>query len=88
MEVGCISKGKAHKRYEFSCKVSMVTSSKGNWILGIRALHGNPFDGHTLEEALEQVEELVGWKPRKAYMDLGYRGHNYKGETEIRIVNY
>jgi IS5 family transposase len=27
-EVECISKGKAHKRYEFGCKVGMVTTSK------------------------------------------------------------
>jgi len=86
-EVECISKGKAHKRYEFGCKVSMVTSSKGNWILGIRAIYGNPYDGHTLEGALKQVKELVGWKLKKAYVDLGYRGHNYEGETGIRVVN-
>ncbi|EMN00791.1 hypothetical protein LEP1GSC035_1028 [Leptospira noguchii str. 2007001578] len=24
----CISKGKSHKRYEFGCKVSLVTTSK------------------------------------------------------------
>jgi IS5 family transposase len=41
-EVESISKGKAHKRYEFGCKVRMVTTSKGNWILGIDAIHGNP----------------------------------------------
>jgi IS5 family transposase len=29
-EVECISKGKAHKRYEFGCKVSLATTSKKN----------------------------------------------------------
>ncbi len=29
-EVECISKGKAHKRYEFGVKVGMATTSKGN----------------------------------------------------------
>ena len=87
-EVECISKGKAHKRYEFGCKVSMVTSAKSNWILGINAIHGNPYDGHTLREALAQTERLAGWQPKVATADLAYRGHNYQGTTEIQIVNY
>ena len=42
-EVECIAKGKAHTKYEFGCKVAMVTSSLKNWVLAIDALHGNPF---------------------------------------------
>lgn len=87
-EVECICKGKAHKRYEFGCKVSMLTSAKSNWILGINAMHGNPYDGHTLQKALEQVERLAGWQPKVATVDLGYRGDNYQGTTEVQIVNY
>jgi len=34
----------------------MVSSSRDNWILAIDALHGNPFDGHTLKGALRQVK--------------------------------
>jgi len=73
-EVECIAKGKVHKKYEFGCKVSMVSSSKDNWILAIDALHGNPFDGHTLKDALHQVKEITGWQPLHAYCDRGYRG--------------
>ena len=51
-EVECIAKGKAHKRYEFGCKASVATTSKSNWIIGTQALHGNPYDGHTLGGAL------------------------------------
>jgi IS5 family transposase len=87
-EVECISKGKAHKRYEFGCKVGMVTSSKDNWILGIQAYHGNPYDGHTLKDSITQMERLMEWKAREAHVDLGYRGHDYRGETQINIVNY
>jgi len=36
----CIAKGKVHKRYEFGCKVVLVTAS--NWIVSIDAVHGNP----------------------------------------------
>jgi IS5 family transposase len=73
-EVECIAKGKAHKKYEFGCKVSMVTSSIKNWVLAIDALHGNPFDGHTLKQSLEQVKRITGWQPLHAYCDRGYRG--------------
>jgi len=73
-EVECIAKGKVHKKYEFGCKVSMVSSSKDNWILAIDAVHGNPFDGHTLKDALQQVKQITGWQPLHAYCDKGYRG--------------
>src|SRR5205807_987318 len=62
-EVECISKGKEHKKYEFGCKVSVVTTSKRGWVVGIAALHGNPYDGHTLKGAHAQVEQLTGVKP-------------------------
>jgi len=52
-EVECIAKGKAHKKYEFGCKVSVATTSRDNWIIGVEALHNTPFDGHTLKGALQ-----------------------------------
>jgi len=64
-EVECISKGKAHKRYEFGNKVSMVTTSKSSWIVAIRSHHGNPYDGHTLKAAIEKAEEMTNWKARR-----------------------
>lgn len=72
--VECICKGKTHKRYEFGCKVSVVTTSVSNWVLGIKACHGNPYDGHTLPEVLNQVERIVGQLPKDIYADKGYRG--------------
>ncbi len=38
----CISKGKAHKKYEFGCKVSIAATSKGEWARGAKAFHENP----------------------------------------------
>lgn len=74
-EVECIAKGKSHKRYEFGVKVSLATTHKRNFIVGMQALPGNPYDGHTLESALDQVERLTGKRPEQGYVDLGYRGH-------------
>lgn len=74
-EVDCISKGKAHKRYEFGTKVRVATTNRGGFVVGMRALPGNPYDGHTLAEALEQVEILTDQSPELAFVDRGYRGH-------------
>ena len=82
--VDCISKGKAHKRYEFGCKVSLAATSKGGWFVGAKALPGNPYDGHTLGKAMEQVERLIP-TPEHAFLDMGYRGHNYNGGCEIHV---
>lgn len=73
--VDCISKGKAHKRYEFGTKVSVATTTEGGFVVGMRSLPGNPYDGHTLHEALEQVEILTDQRPDMAFVDRGYRGH-------------
>jgi IS5 family transposase len=82
--VECISKGKAHKRYEFGCKVSVAATSRGGWFVGAKAIHGNPYDGHTLPEALEQVERIVQ-RPQQAFVDMGYRGHDYSGPIEVHV---
>ena len=37
-EVPCISKGKAHQRYEFGQKVAIATTNRGNWIVGAKLL--------------------------------------------------
>ena len=87
-EVECISKGKVHKKYEFGCKVSIATTSKDNWIVGAEALHNNPFDGHTLKGALEQVKRLVGWAVGNAYCDKGYKGNPRQlEETTIHLAS-
>lgn len=74
-EVDCISKGKARARYEFGTKVSVATTHREGFVVGIRSMPGNPYDGHTLPEALEQVEILTGTRTKRAFVDRGYRGH-------------
>ena len=82
----CIAKGKAHKPYEFGVKAGFVTTSAGNWITGALAFPGNPYDGHTLKEALAQSERLCGRAHNMACCDLGYRGHGYAGPCDIQVV--
>ena len=59
-EVECLAKGKAHKRYEFGVKVSIAVTNKSNFVVGAMALSGNPYDGHTLTGALQQVRRMSG----------------------------
>ena len=46
----------------------------------MRSFPGNPYDGHTLKEALEQVTILTDQRPDLAVVD---RGH---GETKTRVL--
>ncbi|MCH8842180.1 MAG: IS5 family transposase [SAR324 cluster bacterium] len=85
-EVACIAKGKVHKKYEFGCKVGVVSTSKKNWIAGVEAYHGNPYDGHTLVSAIDQATRLTGWTPQEAFCDKGYQGHNRLVGTKVHLV--
>ena len=80
-EVECIAKGKAHKKYEFGVKVSVATSTQSNFVVGMCSLPGNPYDGHTLSDALDQVARLTGQRPKECFVDRGYRGHEETATT-------
>jgi transposase, IS5 family len=84
-EVECIAKGKAGKRYEFGNKVSVAVSSRGGWFVGAKSFTGNPYDGHTLAAQMKQVENIIGAKVSEAYVDMGYRGHDYDGPVAVHV---
>lgn len=88
-EVSCISKGKTRQPYEFGVKVGIVTTFNHNLIVGAKAFHDNPFDGHTLHDQIEQSTILMqdlNVKPTKVFVDLGYRG--VEGDNpEIQIIH-
>ncbi len=85
-EVECISKGKARMPYEFGVKVSVATTLKEGLVVGMRSMPGNPYDGHTLAETLEQVGILTGTDrpPHTAIVDKGYRGVEVEGVRILR----
>lgn len=78
-EVECIGKGKAAKPYEFGCKVTVATTNArspgGQFVVHIDALHGNPYDGHTLKAAVEATEAWTGVTVKRIFVDKGYAGH-------------
>ncbi len=84
-EVECIAKGKAHKPYEFGVKVSLAVTHKEGFVVGIQACPGNPFDGHTLDGQLDQVERITGKVPGTTFVDRGYKGHGVS-EKRSRVL--
>ena len=83
-EVECIGKGKARARYEFGVKTSIATTNEktkgGQFVLGVQALPGAPYDGHTLAGQIDQAARLTGVGVKRAYVDRGYRGHKISRE--------
>lgn len=53
--------------------MSLATTLKEGLVVGCRSMPGNPYDGHTLDETLEQVGILCGTdkKPHTAIVDKG-----------------
>ncbi|NER85116.1 MAG: IS5 family transposase [Leptolyngbya sp. SIO1D8] len=84
-ETECIAKGKAHKRYEFGCKVVLATTHQSNWIVAADAVHSNPYDGATLKGALHQTQQLAGRRPQQAIVDPGFRGKSHHPE-DVEVV--
>ena len=88
-EVECIGKGKAKAPYEFGCKVSVATPvtrpKGGQFVLHAKALHGNPYDGHTLGPVIAERQKLTGVEVRRIHVDKGYRGHNHPHKFRVWI---
>jgi IS5 family transposase len=89
LEVYCIAKGKAHKKYEFGNKVSVVKGLKTGVITSVKLYTGNPHDSITRSASLEQSqrvrEKAGGNRPQIAIADRGYRGVKQVKETQIVI---
>lgn len=86
-EVECIAKGKAHKPYEFGVKVSLAVTHKEGFVVGIQTFPDNPYDGHTLDGQLDQVERLTGKVPTITFVDRGYKGHGIPVERSLILIS-
>ena len=88
-EVECIGKGKARKPYEFGVKTSIAVTHKSGLMVGARTFPGNPYDGHVLNQQLEQTTILLedtGKSPQQVIVDLGYRGVDQDNPT-VEIIH-
>jgi hypothetical protein len=88
-EVECIGKGKAHRPYEFGVKVSVATTIShakgGQFVTHVKALPGNPYDGHTLATVIPDMEALVGNTIARILADKGYRGRHAPPDYKFRV---
>ena len=87
-EVACISKGKAHRPYEFGCKVGIAATNREGLFIAAPAFAGNPYDGHTLKATASQAEAMTGVAIQRLYVDKGYRGHDYEGDAKVMLSGH
>jgi len=75
--------------YEFGVKVSVATTLShargGQFVSHVKALPGNPYDGHTLATVVPDMEALVGNTIERILADKGYRGHNAPPDYRFRV---
>lgn len=83
IEVACIAKGKAHKRFEFGSKVSFAILPGSNIIVAVKNYVGNPHDSKTLESTLQMSEQITNKKYNNVIVDRGYRGIKSIGNTKV-----
>lgn len=88
-EVECFGKGKAQKPYEFGVKASIATTENrcrgGQFAVHAMALPGRPYNGHTLETVIPEIEAVTGATLKRIRADAGYRGHNAPGVYKLRV---
>ena len=65
-DVYCVAKGKAHKKYEYGCKGSVVLTQNTGIVVGAMTFEENVYDGHTLDVVLKQTQTLTGNYPKTA----------------------
>lgn len=83
----CIAKGKAHKQYEFGNKIGLITTAhkEVKIIKAIKAFIDTPYDGHTIEPLLEQMETNYQKLPKELVYDRGGRGKSEIKGVKISI---
>jgi IS5 family transposase len=79
----CISKGKAHKPYEFGHKVGITVGAKKLIITSVETFEENLHDSKTIEPLLDQMEKNGFNKPQEIVYDRGGRGKSEIKGTKI-----
>jgi len=60
-------------------------SKGGQFVTHVKALPGNPYDGHTLGVVIPEMEKQIGAAIKRVVPDRGYRGHNAPEEHKFRV---
>jgi transposase, IS5 family len=83
--VKCYTKGKAHKKFEFGSKASILVTQSTGVIVGALSFSETLHDSKTLPAVIEQYERLNEKKPKEIYVDRGYRGPKIVSEVSIHV---
>jgi len=67
-------------------KVSILKTTRDDWVLGIQALHGNPYDGLTLGSVITPAEIMSDGVIDAVFIERGYCRHDYEGEAEVHLA--
>jgi transposase, IS5 family len=51
----------------------------------VKALPGNPYDGHTLAAVLPDIESTIGAGLERIVTDAGYKGHNAPKHQRFKV---
>ena len=51
----------------------------------MKALPGNPYDGHTLASVIPAIEQTIGAELERVITDAGYKGHHAPKEKRFRV---
>ena len=84
-DVKCYTKGKAHKKYEFGSKASILVTQTTGVIVGALSFNETLHDSKTLPKVIEQYERINNKKPKEIYVDRGYRGPKEVNEVNIYV---
>ena len=75
--------GALRVRLQASVATPATKPKGGQFVLHAKALHGNPFDGHTLGPVVAEPERLTGVETGRIQVDKGYRGHNHPEKFRV-----
>ena len=53
------------------------------FVVHAKALHGNPYDGHTLGPVVDELSDWIGARPERIYVDKGYAGHRLEAPLSV-----
>ena len=81
----CISKGKAHKKYEFGSIATVVRGIKSQIILGAVCSIENKHDSKLLGEAISHANSNLSKNLKEVACDKGYRGAQKVEEASVLI---
>jgi IS5 family transposase len=57
----------------------------GQFVAHVKALPGNPYDGHTLAAVLPDIESTIGAGLERIVTDAGYKGHNAPKHQRFKV---